>query len=172
MEHYETIGTPSNPIPMNECYGTPTHLDQLEPILKPVLKCIYAILQLLFLGYACTRLSILAIYLRVFTGRYVRFATYFMIGFVSVSWLAFAITGVLSCTPIQAFWDRTIVDNVKCLDPDRFYEADVAINMILDIGVVFIPLPTILFLNISKTRKMGLSFIFGIGLTYVPYTLV
>ena len=54
---------------------------QIQQQLEPILKCIYAIAQLLYFGFTLPKLSLLALYLRVFSvGKRVRQGIWTMVG--------------------------------------------------------------------------------------------
>lgn len=86
-----------------------------------LLKMIYALLQFLLASYAATRYSILALYLRIFSGRKLRIAIWTVIVFVSLQWLGFAITSFAQCSPVQHYWNRRIEGT--CVDVDKFYRS-------------------------------------------------
>lgn len=131
---------------------------------KILLKMIYAILQFLMISYVLTRYSILALYLRIFSGKRLRIAIWVVVGFVTVQWLSFAITALLQCQPVAYFWDRTMEGGGKCLDVDIFYRSVTPFNLFVDIILILLPLPTVWQLRASTNRKWALTFLFGIGL--------
>ncbi|KUI65185.1 hypothetical protein VM1G_00601 [Cytospora mali] len=128
-----------------------------------LLKIIYALLQFLVASYASTRYSILALYLRIFSGRRLRIAVWCVIGFVTIQWMSFAIAAVFQCIPVAYFWDRTM-ENGKCFDIDTFYRAVTPFNLLVDIILIFMPLPTVWQLKATATRKWALTLLFGIGI--------
>jgi hypothetical protein len=127
-----------------------------------LLKCIYALLQFLLASYAATRYSILALYLRIFSDRRLRIAIWAVTGFVTLQWLGFAITSVFQCTPVYHFWDRSVEGT--CVDVDKFYRSVTPFNLLVDIVLVLMPLPTVWQLKATKTRKWALTLLFGLGL--------
>lgn len=93
------------------------NLDENEVLLK----IIYALLQFLLASYAATRFSILALYLRIFSDKWLRRAIWSVVAFVIVQWLAFALTAIFQCSPVQLYWNRRIEGS--CVDVDKFYRS-------------------------------------------------
>lgn len=129
---------------------------------KILLKIIYSLLQFLVASYALTRYSILALYLRIFSDRRLRVAVWCVVAFVTLQWLAFALTAIFQCRPVSYYWDRSIADG-KCLDVDNFYRSVTPFNLVVDVVLIFMPLPTVWQLRATTTRKWALTFLFMIG---------
>lgn len=129
---------------------------------KILLKIIYALLQCLLASYAATRFSILALYLRIFSDKILRRGIWALTAFVTLQWLGFAITSVFQCNPISHFWDRAVEGT--CVDVDKFYRSVTPFNLVVDIILVLMPLPTVWQLRATNTRKWALTLLFGIGL--------
>ncbi|KAL2282576.1 hypothetical protein FJTKL_10441 [Diaporthe vaccinii] len=127
-----------------------------------LLKIIYALLQCLLASYAATRFSILALYLRIFSDKKLRIAIWAVTAFVTLQWLGFAITSVFQCQPVYHFWDRSVEGT--CVDVDKFYRSVTPFNLVVDIILVLMPLPTVWRLKATNTRKWALTFLFGIGI--------
>jgi len=134
--------------------------------LEPVLKSIYAIIQLLLPAYTFTRYSLLALYLRIFADPFVRKGTWALIVLVTLQWIAFAMASFFQCTPVSYFWDRFTIQGT-CFNIDGFYRAVTIPNIIFDFFIIILPLPLVWQLKASRLRKSGLTFLFGIGLMFV-----
>lgn len=154
MHHYETIGNP----PAHRYINPQTENWRLVPLLK----CIYAILELLLPAYAFTRYSILALYLRLFSGRLIRMGSYFLIVLITVQWIAYGVATFVQCSPVNHFWNKLTTDG-KCIELDTFYRSWTPVNIIADIMIILLPLPKIWKLDVSRTRKSGITLIFGMG---------
>ncbi|ROW12208.1 hypothetical protein VMCG_00348 [Cytospora schulzeri] len=128
-----------------------------------LLKMIYSLLQFLITSYALTRYSILALYLRIFSGKRLRIAVWCVVAFVTLQWIGFAITAIFQCRPVDYFWDRSIPGGT-CLDVDAFYRSVTPFNLLVDVVLIIMPLPTVWQLKASTTRKWALTFLFGIGI--------
>ncbi|PTU21599.1 hypothetical protein P175DRAFT_0508551 [Aspergillus ochraceoroseus IBT 24754] len=111
---------------------------------------------------ASTKLSVLALYYRLFPTQKFRFIVTLTAGFVFL-WLA-TMEFVLGfqCRPIQKFWNSEIPG--KCFDLVAFSYFTNITNLATDIWIFVLPLPIILRLQISRPKKIGLSFLFSVGL--------
>ncbi len=72
---------------------------------------------------------------------------------------------VVVCTLVAYLWNQTIPGGY-CLDFSSiidFFMITGAINMVTEIVVLCLPLPVVWNLNMSKNRKIGLSFAFALG---------
>lgn len=86
-----------------------------------LLKIVYALLQFLLASYVATRYSILALYLRIFSDKWLRRAIWAVVAFVTAQWLAFGLTAVFQCYPVQFYWNRRIEGS--CINVDTFYRS-------------------------------------------------
>ncbi|KAL9090631.1 MAG: hypothetical protein Q9159_001878 [Coniocarpon cinnabarinum] len=151
--HYEGQGNP--PYTGHDMIIDPKYL-------KPALACIWAVLLILTAAYAFTRYSILCLYLRVFTGRWIRIASYFFIAFITCQWISFTIATIVQCSPVAYYWDRTI-EGGTCFNVDKFNKSFTPVNIAADALILLLPLVPIWKLQASKLRKAGYSAILGLG---------
>lgn len=129
--------------------------------LRPLLKSIYAVEQLVVIAYALTRFSILALYLRIFSDKGVRTACWVVGALILAQWIAFAFAFLFQCTPVEYFWNRGIPGT--CVDLDKFYRSVTIPNIIMDVVIVVLPIPTVWQLKATHLRKWGLTVVFCIG---------
>jgi hypothetical protein len=66
-----------------------------------------------------------------------------------------------SCRPIQAFWGDA---EGKCINLVAFTYFTNITNLVTDLWIFALPIPIILKLQASKEKKIGLCFLFSIGL--------
>ncbi|KAI9671071.1 MAG: hypothetical protein M1831_005156 [Alyxoria varia] len=136
-----------------------------------LLKLVFAIVQCVVAEYCTTRLSVFCLYLRLFRGKKVRMVCWVFLGFVVCQYLGFAIAGILQCRPVRYFWDKT-VEGGECFPVDPFYRYTSVPNIIIDLCMVLIPIPSVWQLNTSKLRKTGLSLIFGWSLVALVASII
>ena len=107
--------------------------------------------------------SLLLLYYRLFPGQNLRRAT-FMVGALMWSFfIASTIVQLNICVPVRFFWNKDISGGRCPLDVNKFYLSGSIFNMITDIMVLSLPLPTVWNLQISVKKKIGLSFVFLLG---------
>ncbi|KAJ5769095.1 hypothetical protein N7520_003654 [Penicillium odoratum] len=112
-----------------------------------------------------TKISICCFYLRIFPDRQFRRLTYFVIG-LNVSYLiAFVLISVFQCLPLPGAWLHWDGEgNYKCNHINAQGWSAAAINMILDIIVMALPLRQLYHLNLSVKKKAYVMCMFGLGL--------
>ena len=94
MHRHEVAGDPG--------YGADEPIMDLNR-LKPILKSLFAVLELVVPAYAFTRFSVLSLYLRVFTGKKTRLASYVLIVTICCQWVAFEFATLFQCTPVKFY---------------------------------------------------------------------
>jgi hypothetical protein len=80
-----------------------------------------------------------------------------------VYYLAFTFLQMFSCSPREAWWDKTITPH-KCLDIFAINVSGAVFCLLSDLIIFFLPQQVILRLNISKRKKIGICFLFAIGI--------
>ncbi|KAI3331709.1 hypothetical protein HD806DRAFT_478092 [Xylariaceae sp. AK1471] len=146
--------------------GVGRHLDVLY-VTKPQAvvnwaKSGYAIETLYGAGVAFPKLSVLFIYLRIFTGRIYRAITYALIGIISATGAAVIITSLASCRPFSARWDPALFPT-HCIDAPRFWQGASIPNVVTDVVMLVLPIPVVWHLHIDKKQKLALTGIFLLG---------
>ena len=91
---------------------------------------------------------------------------------IIVSWyLALVSATIFQCTPVAAFWDRTILlsGHGKCLQLSKLGVASGITNLLTDVMILVIPIPMVWGLNTSKAQKWTLTGIFTLGFLYAQF---
>lgn len=133
-------------------------------------KSLYALEWLYLTAVALSKISILGVYLRIFTSRAARSGCYVLIGIIAVNWATFILISTFECSPLAYKWDKTIADG-KCLDLNKIAKVTGVPNISTDIAMLVLPLPTVRRLNASYMRKLGLMVVFMAGSVLVPFSL-
>ena len=79
--------------------------------------------------------------------------------------ITFVLLSVVQCIPVQAAWTRwdgTV--SARCIDANALGWTVGAINIILDIIVLILPLPGLTKLVMSRDRKIHILLIFSLGI--------
>ncbi|KAJ5899872.1 integral membrane protein [Penicillium taxi] len=115
--------------------------------------------------YTCTvatiKLSILALYKRLFATKRMLLAVNVMASFVVMWAVAISVAGVLNCLPVAKFWDRSIPG--ACMDPAKYYYGQQIPNIISDAILLLMPLKVVWDLPIVKSQKCLLAGVFLLG---------
>lgn len=134
--------------------------------LVPTLKCIWTVPLLSLPAYTLTRISLLFLYLRIFTGRIVRSLCWSLMVFLMICWASYSVTSIFQCVPIDFFWNR-LSEEGQCFNIDNFYRSFTPPYIVADILTILIPIPTVWRLRSSNSRKIGLTVLFCIGIMSV-----
>jgi hypothetical protein len=112
-----------------------------------------------FPSVSLPKLSILALYLRIFTTKPYRYGAFFIAGILIAQWIiAWILTGIM-CTPFAYLWDKEIPGG-HCLDQTRIFTWFSFPNIVTDIMMLLLPLPVVWQLHTSKNQKIGLTITF------------
>ncbi|KKK16523.1 hypothetical protein ARAM_003075 [Aspergillus rambellii] len=114
---------------------------------------------------ALTKISILCFYLRVFPRREFRIAVYVVIAVNIAYVLVFDLISIFQCDPVRGAWERWDDEtDFKCRNINAQGWSAAAINMILDIVVMGLPLRELYQLNLSTRKKAYVMLMFSLGL--------
>jgi hypothetical protein len=100
--------------------------------------------------------------------RLVYLAAIFFVG----GWaLSQTLVGIFTCTPVAAFWDKSI-PGARCIPNLPQWYINAAGNIITDVAVFALPLPAIWKLNLVRGQKVMLIGIFSLGFFTVIISIV
>lgn len=125
-------------------------------------KVAFAMEVLYLPSAALPKFTVLCFYLRVFTRRDARMTCYCLLGFVAATWIAYLLAAVLQCKPLAYKWDRTIPGG-RCFDIEAFYKTTSMPNILTDLIMLVLPIPTVINLQTSKVQKVECLLVFMIG---------
>lgn len=110
---------------------------------------------------ALTKISILFFYLRIFPNKTFRRWAHAMMVLNVLYILAFLPAAIFQCVPIRLAWERWDgTHNGTCLNLNSLAWSAAAINIVLDIAVICLPLRRLTHLKMSRLRKAGILFMF------------
>ncbi|KAJ2978202.1 hypothetical protein NUW58_g1720 [Xylaria curta] len=158
-------------------YGPPKglgrHVQALEPgSLSEYLKGDYILSHLYDFAIASTKLSILALYYRIFGKTRMRIPILITAGFVLAWLIEMEVVLGLGCQPIQGWWDTSENPTAKCVDKVAFTYSTNVLNLIFDFWIFAMPIPVILKLNVNKAKRIALCCLFSIGLGVCSISIV
>lgn len=113
-------------------------------------------------AFTLPRLSILAMYLRIFTIRAYRVTVYILALMMVMLYVTTLFTSFLKCQPLAYSWDKSIPDG-HCINVNEYYRWITFPNIFIDAVILLLPLPVIWRLHISKSQKIGLTVTFLTG---------
>ncbi|OCL08806.1 hypothetical protein AOQ84DRAFT_317837, partial [Glonium stellatum] len=113
---------------------------------------------------ALTKISILFFYLRIFPERNFRRVVYGVMACCVGYIVAFVLISVFQCRPIPFSWKRWDGEHKgTCNNINAQSWAASAINIFLDLFVIFLPMPQLAKLALSFRRKIQIMLMFGVG---------
>ncbi len=124
-----------------------------------------ALTQTLTFGF--TKLTVLLLYKRIFTGEIFRKTVW--VGYAIVfSWtVGFFFAMLLQCWPISINWTGFGGDTDYCVDSNIMLVAHAWSDVFTDVAILAMPLPCIWGLQMKTKHKIGVSAIFLLGLLTV-----
>lgn len=114
------------------------------------------------LSLCFTKISILLLYLAIFSYHWVRIAGKVILAAVVISnaW----ILGVVftACIPLEAYWDYTLRESAWC-QPQPSWWANIGLHIATDFLIFLLPMPVITTLRLPRRQKYILVGVFTLG---------
>ncbi|TGO63201.1 hypothetical protein BOTNAR_0103g00200 [Botryotinia narcissicola] len=142
-------------------YGQHIHKSDPEH-LEAYLKGLYALALLYPIALSTSKLSLLALYWRVFAVTGGKVPIIFDTAINGAWGIAALVVGIFSCRPIEAFWNTTIT--AKCIDYPVFFTSNEAFTIAFDVVVLSIPVWFIAQIKRSIGERITISSTFLLGL--------
>ncbi|RDW93381.1 CFEM domain-containing protein [Aspergillus mulundensis] len=125
----------------------------------------FAIESLYLASIALTKISMLLLYLRLFPARPIQLATKITLLLTTAWGIAMLLANVFACQPINYMWLRWDEEHEgKCIDHEAVMAIHAILNIVFDVLIITLPMPTLLKLNMSVRKKVGVIFMFAVGL--------
>ncbi|KAF2827280.1 hypothetical protein CC86DRAFT_466080 [Ophiobolus disseminans] len=110
----------------------------------------------------CVKISILHLYITIFPSERFRKVCYGTMLVSTLYFLSVLMETFLLCTPVQYNWDKTITGTCSTHSDVAFILAGTT-NLIIDVFVVALPMPTLWRLQMPLERKIGVMAMFSLG---------
>ncbi|KAK2057114.1 CFEM domain-containing protein [Colletotrichum caudatum] len=128
------------------------------------LKTFFVMTFLYILGLAFVKASILFLYLRIFPDHRFRKVLWLTQLFNLALYLVFLVASLTSCQPLNYVWDGwTGKMEGRCFSSNPPALAHGALNLVLDVWMLFLPVSQIYKLNIPRKQKLDVMFMFSMG---------
>ena len=108
-----------------------------------------------------TRLSLLFFYRRIFATKTFHWLSVIMGVFLVAWWISYVTAVILSCRPVNAFWDQSIKGH--CMNEMTLAYGLTATELVMNIALVIMPIPWIIRLNLPKEKKFAIGGVFMLG---------
>jgi hypothetical protein len=118
--------------------------------------------QIIFLtGIMLAKLSILQLYLRIFTSKSFRIVVHVIHGIVLAWWLAFILLSIFQCKPIDKSY-RPWKEG-RCISLQGAYYGSGLPDILTDVIILCLPLWQVAKIQTSRTNKLVIGFLFASG---------
>ncbi|KAI4860998.1 hypothetical protein F4820DRAFT_83025 [Hypoxylon rubiginosum] len=134
--------------------------DNITQILK-----LYYIDELLYITVlALIKISMLFFYLKVFPKKSFRICTYALILINLVYAVVYDLLLIFQCNPISGAWRTWDGEfEAQCISINGLGWSAAAINIALDLAVIFLPLPELYKLSLSLRKRLQIMAMFAVG---------
>ncbi|KAL4739345.1 hypothetical protein BDV11DRAFT_170142 [Aspergillus similis] len=144
-------------------YGMGRHIEAVdEEDVKTFMLGDYIFSHFYDFAIASTKLSVLALYHRIFPKPVFRRIIILTAIFVVLWLMTMELVLGFQCRPIQRFWDQDVEG--KCFNLVAFSYFTNITNLTTDLWILVLPLPIILRLQVSRSKKIRLALLFSVGL--------
>lgn len=129
-----------------------------------ILKIYYFDEDLYLTCLPLVKISVLFFYLRIFPQDWFRYACFATMAACAGYGIAFLLVSVFQCRPLQFAWNHWDGEHAgNCNDINAQGWTSAAINVILDIVVLALPMPVIAKLELNKRKKGLVLLMFSTG---------
>ena len=117
------------------------------------------------LSMGLVKLSLLFLYRRILTvsSPAVNFTWWLSLFLVTLNTVPFVCLAIFSCIPVEAAWDIAKMQTARCIDLSVMFIIQGSGNVITDLLILVLPIPSIWKLALEKKRKITLSILFAVG---------
>lgn len=142
------------------------------------MKWFYIAIPLYIAATFSTKLSLIALYLRVWpagpTGRYPIFRRlcWIMAFVLCASAFSCSMAMIFACNPISNAWKYANTGNGTCINRVGAAYTYGGLNVAFDIIVIALPIPKLLRLDVSTRQKIGITSCFLVGLVATACSIV
>ncbi|KAI0853708.1 hypothetical protein F5Y00DRAFT_257012 [Daldinia vernicosa] len=116
------------------------------------------------------KLSILHFYLQVFRQPIFKRAVYAGIGLCVAFWFGAFFGTALFCIPPNKLWYPNTPGH--CGDNNKMYTACATSDLGIDVIIILLPMPILWRLQMATSKKIALTFVFGLGFVIISITAV
>ncbi|KAK5056722.1 hypothetical protein LTR84_012254 [Exophiala bonariae] len=152
-------------------YGMGLHTKQVDADNKVMAFLWLWIAQLLYkFANGLTKISLVLLYLRIFPSRTFKMISWGVIGFV-ISYCTVAVCmSIWQCDPIEKAWRKTLPG--QCIKIGILWYVNSVFTLVADVLLIVLPLNQIWQLKLPLSQKIGLVFVFSLGIFVMACTII
>lgn len=127
----------------------------------PYMKSFYCSVVTYNVAICIVKISILLQYRRIFFSKGVQRLSLILLIFESCWATTLSVLLPLVCTPVAAFWDRSVEGT--CLNQLTIWYVMASVNLVTDFIIFSMPLPVIRNLQLPRKQRIMLTGVFCLG---------
>lgn len=108
-----------------------------------------------------TKISILLLYINIFTYQWIRRCSQIILGIVVLTGVYMLVIICTACIPLAAYWDTTITN--KYCHPEIVWWINTGVLILGDFLIFLVPMPAVWTLRLPRRQKLTLLGVFGLG---------
>lgn len=121
-----------------------------------------------FAAIGFTKMSFLFFFLRIFPNKEFRRVVTVLLAVCVAYIFAFVIATIFNCLPVHYIWENWDGEHEgSCMNFHVFAWVHAAVNIVLDLVIMGLPIPELLKLSLSTKKKTYLIMMFTVGILYV-----
>lgn len=123
----------------------------------------YFVCQIVYKAAVClTKVSLLLLYLRIFPARAFRIAVWVVVAIVVGSATGTVVATIFQCNPLQKSWHSILPGH--CIKIGGVWYSSSSLAIFTDVRIIVLPITQIPSLTLPKGQKIGLGFLFSLGI--------
>lgn len=128
-------------------------------------KFFHTIAWIYFLKNTLLKLSILSFYMHLFPSRGTQHVLLATFVFTTLWGVAFILASIFQCWPVDYFWTHWDgLHRGKCTNMNAIAWSNASTNIALDVWILVTPVPKLRSLQLHWRKKIGVSFMFCLGI--------
>lgn len=112
---------------------------------------------------ACSKVSILCLYWRLFKTSSIRIPILVLLVIVTIWIIIRTFMLTFRCVPVASLWDYSITDKVCNINSDQFFLGTITTHFILDVIILVLPLIEVFQLRMRLGQKLAVACLFLLG---------
>ncbi|OLN96227.1 hypothetical protein CCHL11_04472 [Colletotrichum chlorophyti] len=126
-----------------------------------ILKMYYAVQMLYIIVLILAKVSIIALYARIFPDRKFQLLNKLVLVFLLGHGVIFLFIIMFECTPIAGVWDRNL--DRKCVNVNAVAMASAVLSIVEDVVILAMPIQQLSQLKLSRKKKLAVGFMLSLG---------
>ncbi|KAK4646955.1 uncharacterized protein QC761_100170 [Podospora bellae-mahoneyi] len=102
-----------------------------------------------------SKISILLLYIHLFTFKWARLAGQILLGIVIITHLFMALATFTACIPLNSYWDFTV--EKKYCHAQSVWWSNTGMHMVTDFLIFLLPMPVVWSIRLPRRQKLALS---------------